>query len=143
MKKLPKRALVVLEIISLLLFVLLITLNSYMFLYKTMFWWIGFSLSLLIYVFLSFIFFPLYYNSNKYELLDDKIIFERGVFSNKKQIINLDKIVYISIIKTPFYYIFKICSLEIFVMGTKIKIPMLDNKTCINLSKKICPENEF
>lgn len=143
MQNLPKRALLVLEIVSLLLFVILMGLVSYIFLYKSMFWWIGFSFSMLIYVLLSFIFFPLYYTSNKYKVLEDKIIFEKGVFVNKKQIVNVDKVIYVAIVRDPFYYIFRIASLEIFAMGTKIKISMLDYNTCVKLSKKLCPESEF
>lgn len=59
----------------------------------------------------------------------DQVIYKRGIFINKKSIIEIENIIIVSVVKNPFTYIFKISSININTTGGNLLINFLELDT--------------
>ncbi len=88
----------------------------------------------------SVIYLPLYYKSIRYSIGDSNIILQKGVFFHQTQIMEKDKIVYVSVVRDPATIFFGICNLVIEATGARLFIIGLDldtaQKIADSLSKK-------
>ncbi|MDF2567018.1 MAG: hypothetical protein K0R90_474 [Oscillospiraceae bacterium] len=142
-KRISKKALLIWElaVISLWLVVLVLSLYfipPFIWLWHLVVWPLAASM-----IFVVFVYIPWLYSSMKYAVTKDMIVYEKGVFFHKQYYMRRDRIVFVTVFKTPLTPIFKTTSLIISATGSKIVIPLMDNKESEQLAALISPNTDL
>ncbi len=142
MKHISKKALLVWEIISFIVYAILIALTLFFsplnkFLLTIIF--ISIICTIILY---SVIYLPLYYKSIKYHIDSDSIVMEKGVFFHQTQIMQKDKIVFWSIVHDPATIFFGICTLIVEATGAKLFIAGIDTDTAQKIANSLAGKED-
>lgn len=124
-----KKMLIILQFFFLVIWSIIYISCAFLLVPDTWLWYIIIWTLRILLVFITLIYLPLVYKNTKYKITKDMIIYERGVFINKKSIINIDNIKMISLISSPFTKIFKISSIIVSSAGASLIINFLDKDT--------------
>lgn len=124
--KCPKRSLVLLEITAALVFaaaavVIFIFIPAFSLLFNCVFFPVA-----ALFLFVEAVYFPLYVRLAVFDVGDDFISFCSGVFVNKRRYMKRERVVFVSVVKTPFTPVLKIVLLRIMATGSSIVIPFVD-----------------
>ncbi len=71
---------------------------------------------------------PALHQSMCYLLDDRQLLVQGGIFSHKKQVMNREQILYVSVIKTPAYYLLGTCTLLVQAAGARIVLGWLPRR---------------
>ena len=139
-KRISRRALLIWELFALLIWlgpavVLSIFLTPFSLWWNVIFW-PGTG----IYLLAALFYLPMLYRSTRYGLSEGKVLFEQGIFFHRKHYMNRERIVFVTVMKTPLTPVFRVSSLVISATGGKIHIPFLDNRVAKSLAQTLSPD---
>ncbi len=93
-----------------------------------------------IYLLAAVFYLPLLYKSTRYALDARRVLYEKGIFFHRKHFMNRERIVFVTVAKTPLTPLFGVSSLLISATGAKIRIPFLDTSSACRLARELSPE---
>ncbi len=91
-------------------------------------------------VFYDAVYFPLYFRSIKFSVGENEIGYQSGVFANRRRFMSRERVVFISLIKTPFTPILRIVILRIMATGSMISIPFVGKSDAEEIISVLSPE---
>lgn len=138
-QKISKKSILLWEIGSVVIWALLLWGTVWVFapftwLWDILIWGLGVLLILV-----TFFYLPILYQSYQYCITDKIVSYRHGVFFNRRQFINRDRIIYVSVYNTPLTPILGISTLVITAAGAKIRIGYLNRKVAQRLAQELSP----
>lgn len=140
---LPKRVIVLWEVVAVLIGGLFIALTIFIFVAHTIVWYILLWLFGAIIVLVCFLYLPLLFMSTKFKITEEHFILHRGVIFYKSHYMKRDKISYISVYKNPFTGLIDISSLILTSPGAQLIIPFMGHERAVDIAKLLSLENRF
>ncbi len=140
---LPKRVLILWEILTILVITLLFAiaclfLNHYHIIWYITMWLIG-ALG----IFLGFLYLPLLYIGYQFSVSENEIILHRGVIFHKRHYLKRDKITFVTIFHDPVSSAFGLTTLAVTSPGASLLMPFMDLKLARSIAKELSFHQNF
>ncbi len=94
-------------------------------------------------LFLAIFYLPALHRSIKFRLDHDKLLLVGGVLSHRRQVMKREQIIYVSVVKTPIYYLLGTCSLRVEAAGARIVLPWLPRRRANALLYELTQREEM
>lgn len=138
--KCPKRSLFLLETIVLIAWFLIFSLILIFVPFWTALWHILTWSSVAVALFICLIYLPLYIRSIRLTISESAITYKSGVFISRRRYLYRERVVFISLIKTPFTPFLKIVGLKISATGSTVNIPFVYKNDANMIVADVAPE---
>ncbi len=93
-------------------------------------------------LYLALYYLPALHRSMCYLLDDRQLLVQGGIFFHKKQVMNREQIVYVSVVKTPAYYLLGTCTLLVQAAGAQIVLGWLPKQKANALLYRLSEREE-
>lgn len=138
--KCPKRSILLPEITVAALYAAAVVVLCVIFTpFSMVFNWIFFPLTVIA-VFYELIYFPLYMKSVKFSIGENEIGYQSGVFVNRRRFMSRERVVFVSLIKTPFTPLLRIVVLRIMATGSMISALFVSKSDAQEIISVLSPE---
>ena len=138
--KCPKRSILLPEITAACVYAALVALLCVLFTpFSAAFCWLFFPLTAVL-VFYEAVYFPLYIRSVSFSVGDNEISYQSGVFVNRRRFMHRDRVVFVSLIKTPFTPVLRIVVLRITATGSRIFAPFVGKSDAQEIVAELSPQ---
>lgn len=142
MKHISKKALLIWEIVSFIVYTILIAFTLLLLPTGEFLRAIILITIICVAILYSVIYLPLYYKSIRYRIDSDSIILQKGVFFHQTQIMQKDKIVFWSVVHDPTTIFFGICTLIVEATGAKLFITGIDIDTAQKIANSLAGKED-
>ena len=93
-------------------------------------------------LYLSVYYLPALHQSKCFLLNERQLMVQGGIFSHKKQVMNREQIIFVSVVKTPTYYLLGTCTLLVQAAGARIKLGWLPRRRADALLRQLSDREE-
>ena len=142
-KYLPKRVMVIWELITLILCGSLICLGAFLIAKDTFLWYAVLWLLGAFSIFMVFFYVPIYYVNYCYAINKTHVILTHGVLYNRVHHLKIDKISYVSVYKTPLARLLGLRTVIISAPGSQMRLLFIKSADAKELSKRLSPGRKF
>lgn len=140
---LPKRVLILWEILTIAVTALLFAIASLLLNHYHIVWYISMWLVGAFGIFFGFLYFPLLYIGYQFVVSDTEIILHRGVIFHKRHYLRRDKITFVTIFHDPVSSAFGLSTLVVTSPGANLVMPFMDSKFVKQTAQKLSFHQNF
>ena len=142
-KYLPKRVMVIWELITLVICGMLIWFAEFVLAKETFLWYAVLWLLGAFTVFMVFFYVPIYYANYCYAINDTHVILKHGILYNRVHHLNIDKISFVSVYKTPIARILRLRTVIISAPGSQLRLLFIKSSDAKELAERLSPGRRF